>query len=126
MSITLSRGRASLSVALRETHSHTVVDPSRPQSRLRNLKSSPLAREDVGKGHADFVKLDLKVSLGCVILAEDGERSEERDPCRVHGHKNDALRAVLWRSNPLLDLPHEETDLARCVSSASNPPLSSC
>ena len=61
---------------LGETHrAHAVVDTARPQPRLRHGEAAALDVEEAGARHAHVVEGQLRVAVGSVVVAEDGQHA---------------------------------------------------
>ena len=68
-----------------------MMDASGAEPSLGNLEAAAFAEQDVRCRHAHVFEQDLAVPMRCIAVAEDGQRSLDRDARRIGGHEDHRL-----------------------------------
>ena len=107
----------------RANGAHRVVDPSRPQSPLNDLKSLPLTQHHrVRILDPHILEADMPMPVRRIIIPVNMQHPMHGNPLRIRRHKHNRLlliRIALLRRR----LPHHDVDLASVVPGAGGPPF---
>lgn len=74
-----------------------MMDSTRTQPSLYNLKASPLPEHNVGCRNADVVERDVTVAVGSIIVTENGEHTVYGDTRSSRRYENDGLLTISIR-----------------------------
>lgn len=99
-----------------------MVDTAGPETALDDLETAAFAEDHCGKRNPDVLELDLAVSVGRVIVAEDTEGALDSDAWRVVRDEDNGLLLV-GAGVVGIGLAHDDVDLAARVWSTRGPPL---
>src|SRR5881394_858200 len=98
------------------------MNATRSEAALRDLEAAPFAKQEVLRGHADAVEIELGVSVRRVVVAEHAKHTKETYARRVDGNQDHRLLPV-----PVgicsVGLAHEDEDLAARIGTAGRPPF---
>lgn len=101
---------------------HSVVNTSRSQSALDNLKSAALTEHQVLGRNTHVVEGDVAVAVGGVVVAVDLEHSLDGDARQTSRDQDDRL--LLVRIFVVgISLAHDDVELASRVAGTAGPPL---
>lgn len=96
--------------------------PSWTQSALDDFKAAAFAKDDVGSRDANVVEVDLRVAVGCVVVAVDREDPLDGDAGEAGGNEDDGLLPVgVWVRG--IAFTHDNVDFTSGVAGAAAPPF---
>src|SRR5262249_18636800 len=100
---------------------HTVMNASRTETALRNLKATTFTQQYVGNRNANVVIGDIAVAVWRVVVAEDGEQPFYFYSWCIHGNQHHGLLQMLLGCR--ISLAHEDSDLTARVACTRRPPF---
>jgi hypothetical protein len=99
-----------------------MMDPSRPETALNDLKPTALTQHHVRSRDPDVVEDDVSVTVRRVVVPEDGKHAVDPDSWGRRGDKDDGLPLVHFgviRGR----LAHYQVDFAAEISCSRGPPF---